>query len=312
MRRKKEVNLSDELFYRNFFISRSGENYREVEIDAADNAAIIEYRLNRHGYRSSEFDGSQKLLVLGCSQTHGHGMFDELTWPSLLADKLEMGFARLAKGGESIQSQVIKALQYCEKFGNPEIIVGTFPLYRMELPSVPQKFSRKRNVDDSEKNNVTFIDQVFPGDIDFDTYSKAPHDPDSILPEEIAIFYGFIFIKLLQDYCEKNNIMLLWNTWEDENKMIFNYLLKNKEKLGFLLKNYHINNPSPEIDVDGLFNVNSIYEKDCHKEWSDHILFERAADRFKNGSSHWGLHKHLHIAEFFHDEIRRKQDANKN
>lgn len=299
MYKKHNINLNDDLFYRNLKQSSAlslniMENFKSSTIyDERDTLMKIQYTINSHGYRSKEFTGRDKLMTLGCSQTHGHGMINELTWSHFLSKKLNMDFVRLALGGESIQSQVNKAFLYFKEFGNPEIIVGTFPLFRLEMPEVLNKFETKNNF------SQNLIKQVFLGDEEFIKYSKSPHNPNTILPDEVAVFYNFMFIQILEQYCKSNNIKFIWNIWEDHDYEIYNYI-KNNKKINHILKNYCVG----DQDKIKTFNINGGVMSTCHTEYKNHILFKQAADVGKNGNSHWGIHKHIHVAEDFANMIQ--------
>lgn len=251
----------------------------------------IEYSDNSHGYRSDEFIKKEELLILGCSQTYGHGMINEFTWPYLLSKKLNMNFARLAIGGDSLQGQVLKAFEYFRIYGNPKIIVGTFPLYRMEIPYVKDRIGVKGS-------NSTRIQQLqIPGGVR-PKYVKIPYDSEVIVPREFAIFYNFIFIKILEQYCDSNNIKLIWNIWEDHHYFIYNYI-NNDNELKHILKNY-CGGPQDSYNT---FSVSEDIDLECHQEYREHILFNNAADITPNKNSHWGLHKHIHVAEEFYKKI---------
>lgn len=284
------------LYYRDFFRPYHKQNI--VYDHNKDKIMKVPMHFNKYGYRSPDFTGTEELLVLGCSQTMGYGMLEGHTWPELLAKQLEMKYSRIAFGGESIQSQVIKAFQYFKKFGNPKIVVGTFPLFRIEMPSIPNKFSKE------DKKDIS-IDQLFLHRESFDKYSKAPHNPESVLPQEVAIFYSFIFIQLLEYYCETNNIIFVWNLWEDEDRSCYKYI-KNNEKIKHLLKNYYVSN-NLDDGRDPIFNYESDFKNNCHEEHANHELFYYAADYtddFTRG--HWGYHKHIHVADFFYNIIKER------
>ena len=111
-----------------------------------------------------------------------------------------------------------KAFSYFEIYGNPQIIVAMFPLYRMEMPTVPNKFFKKRDRNLNKIEHYVFYDDWF------ESYSKAPHDPESVIPKEAAIFYTQYHIQILEQYCRTNNIKLIWSVWENYEE-IYNFLI---------------------------------------------------------------------------------------
>lgn len=298
------LHFYDELLFRplnrlNYHGVREGEWERTASTHTMPNDHLleIEYSDNIHGYRSENFTGKHKLLILGCSQTVGHGMINEFTWPFLLSKKLNMDFARIASGGDSIQAQVSKAFEYFRVYGNPEIIVGTFPLYRLEFPYVKNHLERK---DYADRNGKKIQQISIPGG-DRPKYMKLPYDTAFTLPREAAIFYNFMFIKMLDQYCKSNNIKLIWNIWEDHEYFLFNYMNNNKD-LNHILDNYYVGLQEPYNTLNVFEDINF----ECHQEYKDHILFYKAADVEPNGNSHWGMHKHIHVAEDFYEEIKRR------
>lgn len=50
---------------------------------------------------------------------------------------------------------------------------------------------------------------------DIAQFSKAPHDPAYVIPKEFVLFYNFIFIKMLDQYCESNNIKFIWSLYDE-------------------------------------------------------------------------------------------------
>lgn len=60
----------------------------------------ITYKINSHGFRSEEFDpAAASLISLGCSHTIGIGLPEEVTWPYLVAQTLELKNYNMGWGG---------------------------------------------------------------------------------------------------------------------------------------------------------------------------------------------------------------------
>lgn len=299
--RGEYLNPYPELFYRNihelnFFGPENDISFtvNQIFFQPQDVVVPVEYITNKYKYRSNDFTGKEEILVLGCSHTFGHGMLNEFTWPYILSKKLNMDFARLALSGDSLQGQVLKAFEYFEKFGNPKIIVGTFPIYRMEMPYIKDQFELKNKQNRIGKK----IQQIQIPAGQHPKLIKSPYDPELVIKREVAIFYNFMFIKMLEQYCESNNIKLIWNIWEDDKYKIYNYI-NNNEKIKHILKNYLIGNLEPY----NTFSQSPNISVDCHQEFKDHPLFNYASDLDSHGNSHWGVHKHIHIAEEFYKKI---------
>lgn len=260
----------------------------------------VEYKNNSMSYRSKNFECVANVLILGCSQTLGDGMIDEFTWPNILCKKLKTDFHRLAVGGDSMQAQVVKAFEYFRTIGNPKLIVATFPLFRIELPKIKNFFVfKKENKNLKSIANVDFSNQS----VKKEKYIKSPFDPEEIIPREYALFLNFSFIAILEQYCRSNNISIIWNIWEDVDKNIYNYV-KSKPHIKHVLDNYHVD----EFDKENPFTYYPDFNipMSCHSEYKDHPLFNKAADWTKERGGHWSMHKHIHVAESFYREIKKR------
>jgi hypothetical protein len=252
-------------------------------------------------------------MVLGCSQAYGRGLPEEFTWGHIFANKINKSYIKLAQEGDSAQAQVYKAFKYFEEFGNPKIIVACLPSTRIEMPYVSQKFGKSPTIDEADMTERDKIQQVFLYN-ELQKYSKTPHNPEEVLPQEFAIFYSFMFIQMLEQYCRSNKITLIWNMWDDY--LFFDYL---KINLPEILSNYLYFDFSSFLfdDKEGIeyFADTSqkdaaLYIPDCHANLKDHPLFYRAADYNPGVSNgHWGIHLNQHIAEEFYKEYTKNQQV---
>ena len=248
----------------------------------------IEYNINEHGYRSDDFDKNNEVLVLGCSQTYGSGMPNEFTWPEIFSNSINKKYSRIAIPGDSINAQVYKAFKYFEEVGNPEVVVCLFPLYRLEYSAVPNKLFSNSSWGQAERVKpsvgVAFFYQEY-----LTKLSEAPHDPEYVLPKEFSIFYNFMFIKMLEQYCESHNIKFIWSIYEDEDLIDLMYSTK------YVLTNYLKTSKAIKLGTEK-----------CCEEFMDHKLYTWAADYDKKkGLGHWGIHTHQHMAELFINRYRK-------
>lgn len=251
----------------------SGHAHPKAEADSVK----IEYSLNKHGYRCNEFS-EQEVLFLGCSQTEGHGLPVELTWPYLLSQKMNKDYACLAKGGDGAQSQVVKAFQFFKEFHHPKYIFASFPMARLDVPLIDVKV---RNLFNRKIGKAIFDNRLV------EKFSKFPHNIEKVLTEEFAVYYNILFIKMLSQYCDANNIKFIWFDHRDTTIQLPTF-----EKIG---KGY-IDFKSFKIDYE-------YEEKECHVELSDNKFFHHAADYDYWPPGHWGFHKQLHIAEYLYSII---------
>lgn len=261
----------------------------------------IPYYLNKHGYRSEEFNKNNEVLVLGCSQTYGSGMLNEFTWPEFFCNNINKKYSRIASRGDSINGQVYKAFKYFEEIGNPKIVLALFPLYRLEYPMVPDKFI-------SPGDSYTTAKSVGQGiayfNKDFLKFSKAPHDPAHTIPKEFVVYYNFMFLKMLEQYCESHNIKFIWSIY-DENNIMDDYIEENiynifknfiKTSKIVSLFNYRMLNNHKDCESE---EDKEILEK-CNHDFEGHELYDFAADfNKKKDLGHWNIHTHYHIYEKF-------------
>jgi len=257
-----------DFLYRSLKDMGDGMPYKEAD------SVPIKYKLNSYGYRCNEFS-DQEILILGCSQTEGHGLPLELTWPYLISKKMNKDYINLAKGGDGMQAQVVKAFQFFKEFYNPKYIFAALPIARLEVPLVglTTKNSAKSKIGKAMLSNGLVK-----------KFSKAPHMAEDVLTEEFAIFYNILFMKMLIEYCRSNNIVLVWTHYNDSS--LDNYSFKDFSDRYF----------------ESLYLNNDISE-DCHSEFSDNDFFHRAADYDHWPPGHWGFHKQIHVAESIYNML---------
>lgn len=260
-------------------------DYSKVVYSNEDFKESIPYKMNSHGYRSEEFDKNNEVLILGCSQTYGSGMLEELTWPAIFSNSMKKKYSKLAIQGDSIGAQVYKAFKYFEEIGNPKLVLGLFPLHRLEYPSVPGKFvANLRSGNTEMKRLAAGIAYLYEeSQIEF---SKIPHDPEHVLPTEFSIFYNFMFIKMLEQYCESHNIKFIWSIYDNKDIEVA------MQSTISVTKNY--------LRISDFQECRGNKNEFCGTEFLDHALYNYAADYdSKKNLGHWGIHMHKHIAEIF-------------
>ena len=311
-----------ELFYRNlekssnyvFYYNISNQiNNEPKEITLPNDINhIVKYRINKHGYRGKNFLENKEILTLGCSHTFGMGIPEDFIWPQVFSNKTNIEFYNLGTPGDSLQGQVYKAFQYFKEFGHPKFIFGFFPYGRMELPYIPNAFGKKYNdgsFDDGKE--IPIIQKIIFEGNDLEKYSKIPHNPTSVLPKELSIFYNFMFIQILEQYCKTNNIELIWTLHNSYGKFE-KYL---KKELPEILNNFisaddvHLYTRTCHIS-EVSYNTNT---KRCHKELENHPLFDHASDcnHSKKKNGHFSIHQHQHIADLFYKEYLKRIEEKK-
>jgi hypothetical protein len=275
----------------------------------------VKYKINEHGYRGKNFLENKEILTLGCSQTFGMGIPENFIWPQVFSDKTNTEFHNLASPGDSLQGQVYKAFQYFKEFGHPKFILGFFPIARMELPYIPNVFGKINHDGSSDDGKQKPIIQRIRFETNSDhwlkgskiqKYSKIPHNPENVIPIQISIFYNFMFIQILEQYCKTNNINLIWTFYDDP----IDFESYFKKELPELLNNYISIKSALEYVSTCHISKNKNYANinQCHKELSDHPLFNHAADcdHSKNQIGHFSIHFNQHIADLFYEAYLKR------
>jgi len=303
-------NIAPFVFYRSLSQANRTreEDYEKTVYFSEDISEKIEYKINSHGYRSEKFEKNNEVLVLGCSQTHGSGLPNEFTWPEVFSRYINKKYSRIADRGDSIGGQVYKAFKYFEEIGNPEIVVALFPLYRLEYIAVPDKFLSSSQTDQGAIKN-SFVGMAYFYEEYSLKISKAPHDPKYIIPQEFVIFYNFMFIKMLEQYCESNGIKFIWSIYDNDGIAVYMesipQILKNYIKTSECIKDFDYLKKEKLEKLSEDDNKNKIKHEVCCKEFKNHKLYSWASDFDKKKKlGHWGIHIHQHMAELFINRYR--------
>ena len=259
----------------------------------------INYSINEFGYRSlDEFQKNVDLLALGCSNTWGHGLPIESTWPEMLRSENIKTINSIASNGDSAMGQVIKFFQYVKMFGNPKNVVAVFPSSRMEFPLEDGRW----HISNKEKTYTLINDDVAsivlsdPHDENFKEYLTAPYDPNDLLTKDVTRYFTHTFIDILETYCEMFGINFKYTIWEREYRVFeeddyVNSLLEYMEKTKPNFFTWYYPRETRYITE---------YEKslECHSEHKDHPQFYKASDFIEGRKiGHFGMHSNLHLAE---------------
>jgi hypothetical protein len=286
-------NFEELLLYRSLIhlgINHKKESPRII-YSPSDILERVEYGINSYGYRSDEFDKDNEVLVLGCSQTYGAGMPNEFTWSEIFCKSINKKCSRLAFLGDSIGGQIYKAFRYFEEIGNPKIIVALFPINRLEYPIIPESFLSTGGTNLENRPKTKGFSNAYFNERSVLKFSKVPHDPTYVIPNEFVVFYNFMFISMLEQYCKSNHIKLIWSIYDDYNLKV------DIESLPNISNNYLKTSKYSAYDD---FPYKTIHDECVNKINNNHKLYDWAADYgSKRGVGHWGIHNHQHMAELF-------------
>lgn len=255
-----------------------------------ENGDTNTYKFNSYGYRSPEFSSGTKFVAAGCSMTFGEGVPEDGSWGKLLATRLGLqeSYANLGIRGGSIGQTVLNIFAYIRKYGAPEYLFCLFPdINRMEFVFhkdlvIDQYGAKPKDFSFDYQVSRTHLHQE---NASLPKYLKTPVYLQDILPLEYAIFQSTGYIDILTTYCEAAGIVFKWSTWDY-------YFSDEARARGYT--NY--------IDVVLDHHENQLNREPkkgppCHEE-----LSKLYGENFYVGlddAPHWGVHKHIHMAEKF-------------
>jgi hypothetical protein len=308
-------NLFKSLFFRNLFECNHPSPQNEIRpflYLSHDPNITLEYKYNNYGVRGEDFDAPAEIITLGCSQTFGWGLPQNYIWPELISNLTNKNVHNLGQNGDSVQGQVFKAFKYFEEIGNPKVIIGLFPSSRVEMPTIRGVFEDTSPLNYRLSTPKKVIQTIFlKNETEPVKYSKLPHNPIEVIPEEVGLFYSFTFIQMLEQYCKEKNIILMWTFWDD--KWFIDYV---KETAQEALTNYV--NKDDEIFyylgsecLNGRNELDTKIDLTCHQNNKDifnHPLYTHAADcdHTSGNAGHFSIHSHIHIADMFYEEYLKR------
>lgn len=268
-----------------------------------------DYKWNSDGLRSIEFSSQAPIVALGCSITLGQGLPNDLAWPKLLSGLYGAPVASIAYSGASANKVISSFFGMIHQYRyKPEIVIAHFANFeRLFFVSPDGNGMQEWFINHSPKV----------------TKAKAPWNYEEILPFEWVYYQNLDHIKMLEAFCEMNDIKLYWSCWSngltDEQEQFlkdnFRHYIPDPTKHEFPT-NFEFGPAAKSIE-DLTANYEMINWDGCHQEWKDKYpeIFDYAYDyhkfpydygRVKGPGAHWphpGLHKQLHIAEFWNNQI---------
>lgn len=254
------------------------------------------------GYNpSNQIFKNYDFVFSGCSQTHGDHISPPLAvdgdykkiWGFQMSDRLNMSTINLGMGGDSPYLIVSKLIMYFEKYGNPKILACLFSdLFRFQAPKSDNMITNnKPNTFKTIESSFHRINDINNGR-GIPIFSKIPHVREHVVPQIWPVYYNLQSILFLEQYCNSNNIKLVWGTWHLESEIIIEKAIDVLKKNN---KNFYKNFINTECKEWNNFRVNTegYYDK-CHFDLRESYpkLFAIGQD-----GQHMGIHRHTHIAE---------------
>jgi hypothetical protein len=261
-----------------------------------------EYSYNSFGYRCKEWNKKAEILAIGCSNTFGVGVPVSGRWTNILEEIIKKEIINLSSPGASIQELVLKAFAYFKNFGNPKLIICLFPdPFRFLAPNVENLIFATNN--DRNQNNFSKKEYVYlnstPTIKDRPKYLKRPYLYSDVLPLEFPLMISLQFIYMLEQYCNSNNIKLIWSSWDN---YIQNFLIFTKNNY---LNNFIKDSQFHEIIQNNQINGLTSNLSNCCENYKENFFEYFYAGRdVELGFPHPGVHQHIHIAQIFSKYIK--------
>lgn len=274
------------------------------------------YEINSIGCRG-EIDENSEILASGCSITFGLGVPELGRWSNLLSKKINKSVTNLGSPGASVESICLNIIQYCLNTKMPKEIFCLFPDFFRSMVVVDKEFykSKVNRGDLGTKDHLEYIycnpvivkgNGTFFMEVENQKYIEDFTSPHQLILDSINSIY------ILEAFCSSNNIKLHWTTWNAPSSSILAELSKMKN---FKLKNF----TSFYGDVSFFDGVGSFVLDKCRAdthehEFRGHASWNHGSDYcFLDGKktfeySHPGIHVQEHLAEFFYNLHKDKQD----
>lgn len=250
------------------------------------------YSVNSEFFRSPEFE-QVDLITLGCSQTFGQGVDDEVIWPKLLADSLGMSYANLGMPASSVYDMMASLMVYVRKYGKPKAVAALLPGYqRISLPVVYKHHVTNNGPDYGHTQGVAHINlahrAVNQGEIV--KYSKRPHNLEDLITYEMAMQQSMSALAVIIEYCRAAGIKFVFSTWNMGMEELLELKLSHK---------------GTGVDMSGYVPVFSKLEvmETCHLE--EKQRYEDIWVKARDCGNHMGAHEHIHYAKEFERRIKR-------
>lgn len=126
-----------------------------------DQPGAITYKINQHGFRCDDFDGSPSVLTLGCSFTMGIGLPVEVIWPTLLGNHLGLQVANISWGGISADT-CFRLAEYWIPVIKPQLVAMLAPpATRFELLLGPGQYPRAEVFMPQTNSSIIGPDNLF-------------------------------------------------------------------------------------------------------------------------------------------------------
>jgi len=255
------------------------------------------YFINTLGFRGKEFSRNNQLVFSGCSFTFGLGLPEEEIWGKRIANSLGMECSNLGLPGDSVVGIITNIYKYFEEYGHPKILLCLFPdFYRFLIPINSDILTTKyANAETGMLSGVHILHK------ETEEYSKKPHYAEDVFSPDLAFFYSYQYIKMLEKYCKQAGILFLWSTWSG---LLYDLIIQQNnisENFVYLKSNRWIKKGSIDVYLDECTAHDHL--KDLYPNNFDRSTDTEDGGFYNKRSPHSGVHKHIHWAEGFIEKI---------
>jgi len=274
------------------FKNKNGKHMGLIRFDKSKVDVNTEYYYNNFGFRDNDWIDSSDILAVGCSHTFGSGIPIEGSWTNILQNKMDQNVRNLSRPGASIQELVYQIFAYFEVFGNPKTIICLFPDPFRMLVGTKKNLAIVKDLNNDEPYMHAYLEKYTNLKIsERKKHLKMPFDYEQIIPMEFALLNSTRSIHMLEQYCNSNNIKLMWSSWY----RMFSNVMKELDDNSF--KNFFYNKE---------FFPDSSYSN-CHQEYEEMFTkyFNNAQDVEYGPGTHPGVHWHSHVADAFYEELNK-------
>jgi hypothetical protein len=268
------------------------------------------YIWNSDALRSVEFSTKPKVVAVGCSITLGQGLPQDLRWSDILSKKIGQPIGNISYSGASINKDVSSFLGMVHQYEYvPDIVIANFAnLERFYFIDGSGEWMRDWYINHKPKK----------------TKASAPWDYEEILPYEWVYYQNLDHIKMLEAFCDSAGVKLIWSCWsnnlseEQENFLYknFKHYVSDPVRKQFPPDFEFLVNPNTKEELTPYYQMYDWQKIMCHKKYCDEYpeIFDHAYDYHKiagdwGPGAHWphpGIHKHLHWAEFYYNELNKR------
>lgn len=266
------------------------------------------YTWNSDGLRSVDFSTRPDVVALGCSVALGQGLPVWARWSDLLAKRIGQPVGNISYSGSSISKNVSSFFGLVHKYNYaPKVLVCSFADFnRVHFVSGDGKFMRD-----------WFMHHFRPK-----VTAEMPWVYGEILPYEWVYMHNLDHIKMLEAFCSQVGTKLIWSTWCN---------IVDSEDEDYIRRNFASYVPDPDRQkfppnfefgpgADSVAELTNNYamlgwqDVHCHSEYqAQHPdIFHYGYDFHAippQSKTHWphpGLHRQLHLSDFFFDQLQQR------